>query len=93
MCLRTLDIFIKVYGSVAGNWGLATLPKQGLYIVGGIAPKLEKGMSCMSDGRFMHHFLDKGRMSPLMKEIPVHIVLNTDVGLQGVAAYAHRLQG
>jgi len=88
MSLRTLDIFIKTYGSVAGNIALASLPQGGLYIAGGIAPKLLKQII---DGRFMEHFLDKGRMTSLLKEIPVHIVTNTGIGLQGAALYASRL--
>ncbi len=88
MALRTLDIFIKTYGSVTGNVALSSIPQGGLYIVGGIAPRLLKQMT---DGRFMESFLDKGRMSGLLKEIPVHIVMNTNIGLQGSALYASRL--
>ena len=88
MSLRTLDIFIKTYGSVAGNVALSSLPKGGLYVVGGIAPKL---LEQISDGRFMESFLDKGRMSNLLKDIPVHIVTNTSIGLHGAALYASRL--
>ncbi|WP_119344289.1 glucokinase [Facilibium subflavum] len=88
MALRAVDIFIRVYGAVAGNMALATLPKQGLYIVGGIAPQL---ISQIQDGRFMKMFHDKGRMSGLMQEIPVYVVMNTDVGLKGAAVYATML--
>ncbi|WHN65890.1 glucokinase [Cysteiniphilum sp. QT6929] len=85
MSLRAVDIFIRVYGAVAGNMALATLPKRGLYIVGGIAPKLIKQMQ---DGRFMKNFHDKGRMTGLMKEIPVFVVMDTDVGIKGASAFA-----
>ncbi|WP_018300087.1 glucokinase [Fangia hongkongensis] len=88
MALRALDIFISVYGAVAGNMALATLPRQGLYIVGGIAPKL---IDQIKDGRFINMFNDKGRMSGLMKEIPVYVVMNTDAGLNGAAKYAEML--
>lgn len=88
MALRALDIFLKVYGTVAGDWALATVPKQGLYIVGGIAPKLKEQIA---DGRFMRMFLDKGRMGQLVEEIPVFVVLNADVGLQGAAVHARTL--
>ena len=86
--LRTLDIFIKVYGSAVGNIALSCLPRGGLYITGGIAPKL---LNQLTDGRFMDRFLDKGRMSELLLEIPLHIVTNTHIGLQGAALYASRL--
>lgn len=88
MSLRTLDIFIRTYGSVAGNVALSSLPKGGLFIAGGIAPKL---INQLTDGRFMDCFLDKGRMSNLLTEIPVHIVMNDSIGLQGAALYASRL--
>lgn len=88
IALRTLDIFVKIYGSIAGNLALTTLPYQGLYLVGGIAPKLSK---VIQKGAFMQQFLDKGRMSPLLKKIPVHICMNTNVGLQGAQNYALKL--
>ncbi|CAD7934615.1 unnamed protein product [Amoebophrya sp. A120] len=88
MCLRTLDIFIKVYGTIAGNWALATVPKQGLFILGGIGPKMAKELS---DGRFIDKFRDKGRMTGVVRDVPVYLVLNGDVGLQGASVYAARL--
>lgn len=90
MAMRTLDLFIRIYGAAAGNLALTTLPLSGLYIVGGIAPKL---LSEFIDGRFLKVFNDKGRMSGLLKTVPVYIVLNTHIGLQGAANYAYmRLQ-
>lgn len=86
MAMRTLDLFIRIYGAIAGNLALTTLPFSGLYIVGGIAPKL---LPQMSDGRFLKVFHDKGRMSNLLKTIPVYIVLNTHIGLQGAANYGY----
>lgn len=88
VALRALDIFIQVYGASAGNLALTTLPYQGLYIVGGIAPKLK---SQLEDGRFMKMFLDKGRMSDILYDVPVHICLNTEVGLQGARQYAAKM--
>lgn len=85
MALRALDIFISIYGSIAGNLALLTLPTNGLFIVGGIAPKI---IQSIKHGSFMNHFHDKGRFSPLMKEFPVYIVKDTDVGLKGAAQFA-----
>ncbi|WP_116964387.1 glucokinase [Fastidiosibacter lacustris] len=85
MALRAVDIFIRVYGAVAGDMALVTLPKGGLYIVGGIAPKI---ITQMQDGRFMKTFQDKGRLSGLMKEIPIFVVMDTDVGIKGAAEFA-----
>lgn len=86
---RALDIFIDIYGAVAGNISLMTLPYSGLYIVGGIALKNREYIG--ESGRFMDAFLDKGRMSGLLKKIPVNIVTNPDVGLIGAAMYARRM--
>jgi len=85
IALKTLDTFIRAYGAIAGNLALMSLPFGGLYIAGGIAPKL---LALMQDGRFMQAFLDKGRMSELLSELPVKIILNTKVGLIGAAYYA-----
>ena len=84
---RALDIFIRIYGAAAGNLALTTLPFGGLYIVGGIAPKI---LSEIKKDAFLEAFSDKGRMSNLIKDIPLHVVLNTDVGLQGAAVYARQ---
>ncbi len=86
MAMRTLDLFIRIYGAVAGNLALSTLPLAGLYVVGGIAPKL---LPQLLDGRFLKAFSDKGRMSSLLATIPIYIVLNTQVGLQGAANYGY----
>jgi glucokinase len=88
LALKVIDIFLKVYGSSAGNLALSTLPRQGLYIVGGIAPKM---LDQLRDGRFMNMFLDKGRMSKMLLDIPVHVCLNSDVGLEGAENYAFKM--
>jgi glucokinase len=88
IAMRSLDIFIKVYGAAAGNLALTTLPYGGLYIVGGIAPKI---LPEFANGKFLEAFSDKGRMSNLLKDIPLHVVLNEDVGLQGAAICARKI--
>jgi len=85
IALQTLDIFIRCYGSITGNLALTVLPYGGLYIAGGIAPKL---LSVMRDGRFVSAFLDKGRVSALISDIPIYIILNTQIALMGAAYYA-----
>ncbi len=89
MAMRALDLFIRIYGTCAGNLALTTLPYGGLYVVGGIAPKLLKQLI---DGRFLTAYSDKGRMSDLLKSLPVYIVLDTQVGLQGAANYAYKME-
>lgn len=88
MAMRALDLFVRIYGSAAGNLALTTLPYSGLYIAGGIAPKL---LTQLTDGRFFDSYSDKGRLSNLLKEIPLFIVLNTHVGLLGAATFAARM--
>lgn len=85
---RSLDIFIKIYGSVLGNAALMTLPYGGLYIAGGIAEKLIKQLRRPI---FMDALHQKGRMSPILKKIPVYVVLNSLVGLYGARCCAMQL--
>lgn len=80
--VQALDLFVSVYGSMAGNLVLLLKPAGGLYVGGGIAPKiLEK----MKDGTFMRAYLDKGRMSFIAEATPVHVILDDKIALQGAA--------
>lgn len=85
---KTMQIFIEAYGAEAGNLALKLLPYGGVYIAGGIAAK---NLDLMQDGTFLQAFIQKGRMRSLMERIPVHIVLNPQVGLIGAAVCAERL--
>ncbi len=84
VALRTLDIFVRIYGSVVGNMALACLPYQGMYVTGGIGPHI---LTHLTDGRFLGHFLDKGRVSDTLKAVPLYIVTQADVGLKGASEY------
>ncbi|AFY49890.1 glucokinase [Nostoc sp. PCC 7524] len=85
---QALQMFVDAYGAEAGNLALKLLPYGGLYIAGGIAPKI---LPLIQNGNFMLNFTQKGRMRPLLAEIPVHIILNQQVGLIGAALCAARL--
>jgi glucokinase len=85
---QTLQLFIDAYGAEAGNLALKLLPYGGLYIAGGIAPKI---LPLIENSNFLLNFSQKGRMRPLLEEIPVHIILNQQVGLIGAALCAARL--
>ncbi len=85
---HALDIFIRIYAAAASNLALTTLPFGGLYLVGGIAPKI---LSAIKSKLFFETFGDKGRMSALIKTMPISVVLYTDVGLQGAALYAKNM--
>jgi glucokinase len=85
ICFETLQVFASAFGAEAGNVALKVLAMGGIYLGGGIAPKILK---TMQDGQFMQAFLDKGRMSPLLETIPVRIILDETCALLGAAAYA-----
>ena len=82
---RALQLFVSAYGAEAGNLALKVLPRGTLYVAGGIAARTVKQLDW---NVFMQSFLGKGRMSELLKTIPVAVVLNLDVGLVGARAHA-----
>jgi glucokinase len=85
---QTIQLFMDAYGAEAGNLALKLLPYGGLYIAGGIAPKI---LTLIQQSDFLLHFTQKGRMRSLLEEIPIHIILNQQVGLIGAALCAARL--
>jgi glucokinase len=85
ICEKSLDMFVSAYGAEAGNLALKVLSIGGLYIGGGIGPRiLEK----LKDGTFMRAFTDKGRLSQLLINMPVRVILESRAALLGAAAYA-----
>jgi glucokinase len=85
VCVDTVDCFTRNYGAEAGNLALKLLALGGVYIGGGIAPKM---LSKMQSPIFLDAFYHKGRMSPLLRSMPVHVILNDKTALQGAAWYA-----
>jgi glucokinase len=73
LCVQALDLFMRLYGSEAGNLALTTMATGGVYVGGGIAPK---NLDKLKDGAFMKRFLAKGRMKRLLEAIPVKVILN-----------------
>ncbi|HJQ68084.1 MAG TPA: glucokinase [Blastocatellia bacterium] len=87
LCAKALDMFASFYGATAGNVALMLKATGGVFIGGGIAPKiLEK----LKDGTFMRAFLDKGRLTPLLETIRVQVVRNDKTALLGAARVAAR---
>jgi glucokinase len=85
ICAKALDMMVSIYGAEAGNLALKVLSVGGLYVGGGIAPKiLEK----LKDGTFIKAFQDKGRLSQLLINMPVRVILDSRAALLGAAAYA-----
>ncbi|SEG48089.1 glucokinase [Bryocella elongata] len=85
ICAEALKMFVSSYGAEAGNVALKVLAMGGIYLGGGIAPKI---MKTMQNGEFVKAFLDKGRLSPLLHAVPVRIILDDTCALLGAAAYA-----
>jgi len=85
ICVKSLDLFASVYGAEAGNLALRAKSVRGLYIGGGIAPKI---LAKLKDGDFMRAFVDKGRYTDLVAAIPVQVVLNEQAALRGAAYHA-----
>lgn len=85
LCAKTLEMFASAYGAEAGNLALKVLSVGGLYLGGGIAPKI---LTTMKKGAFMSAFTDKGRLSDLLIHTPVRIILESRAALMGAAAYA-----
>jgi glucokinase len=78
-------MFVSAYGAEAGNLALKVLSAGGVYVGGGIAPRI---LDKLGDGAFMKAFTDKGRLSPLLVNMPVRIILDSCAALLGAAAYA-----
>jgi glucokinase len=85
-CAEALQMFVEAYGAEAGNLALRTTAMAGVYIGGGIAPKL---LPAIRDGRFMDAFRAKAPMVDLVATIPVAVILNAEAGLLGAAVHAN----
>ena len=85
LCVQAMNLFVSVYGAAAGNLALEVMATGGVYIGGGIAPKiLEK----LQSPQFMVAFTAKGRLQPVCAGIPVRVILNPKTALLGAARYA-----
>jgi len=89
LCRQTIDTFVSCYGAEAGNLALKTLPFGGLYIAGGIAPKLL--WAIQKDHNFWHNLVSKGRMRGLLEKVPTFVVVHKQVGLLGAKVVCRRL--
>jgi glucokinase len=85
LCFETMKIFTGAYGAEAGNLALKVLATGGIYLGGGIAPKILK---TLQNGTFTQAFIDKGRLSPLLESVPVRVILDDTCALLGAAAFA-----
>jgi glucokinase len=90
LAAEALDLFVHLYGCEAGNLALKFMATGGLYVGGGIAPKI---LDWLRQGRFMEGFLDKGRMRAALQAIPVHVILNDRAALLGAAYWGAHFAG
>jgi glucokinase len=88
VCRQALEMFVSIYGAEAGNLALKALATGGVVVGGGIAPRI---LPMLGDGRFMEAFRAKGRLTPVLEAIPVHVALEPRAALLGAARVAARL--
>jgi glucokinase len=85
MCVQTLDIFVAIFGAEAGNLGLKLKATGGVFLAGGIAPKI---LPKLQTSTFLEAFLGKGRLRRLMEIMPVSVITNDKLALLGAARCA-----
>jgi glucokinase len=84
LCSATLDLFVSIMASEAGNLALKVLSTGGIYLGGGIPPRI---LSHLRKPSFLETLWDKGRFNDMLENMPVQIILNSKAGLMGAAAY------
>ncbi len=84
ICAETLEMFVSILGSEAGNLAIKVLATGGVYLGGGIPPRI---LPKLKEPTFMQAFTHKGRFSDLLSRIPVHVILHPQAALLGAASY------
>lgn len=84
-CVETLDIFVDAYGAEAGNLALRSVATGGVFVGGGIAPKI---LPALTAGSFIDAFVAKPPLAPMLRAMPVKVILNEEAGLLGAAVFA-----
>lgn len=84
VCIETMELFFRLYGREAGNLALKQMALGGVYLGGGIAPK---NLAALRASQFLDGFFAKGRMEPLMRRMPVRVILREDTALLGAARF------
>lgn len=85
LCGQALELFVSLYGAEAGNLALTVMATGGVYLGGGIAPKI---IAKLKEPVFMNAFTAKGRLRPLLQSMPVKVIMNPKTALLGAAHYA-----
>jgi glucokinase len=87
-CAEALQLFVSAYGAEAGNLALRGVTTSGLYVGGGIAPRI---LPVLQSGRFVEAFVAKPPMTELLSRVPIKVILNTEAALLGAAVFAQTL--
>jgi glucokinase len=90
ICVATLNLFVSILGAEAGNLALKLGAMGGVYLGGGIPPRI---LPALASGRFMQSFREKGRLGSMLTHIPVQVILESNAGLLGAAHYGLHLMG
>jgi glucokinase len=90
LSIATLNTFVSILGAEAGNLALKVMAMGGVYLGGGIPPKI---LAKLKDGTFMASFVNKGRFAEMLAQVPVYVILNEETALLGAAAYGLELEG
>jgi glucokinase len=85
LCARALDLMVSIYGAEAGNLALKVMARGGVYLGGGIPPRI---LPRLRDALFLEAFRGKGRLRPLLERMPIHVILNDQAALLGAARCA-----
>jgi glucokinase len=88
-CVEALQLFVSAYGAAAGNLALTAMATGGVYVGGGVAPRV---LPAMESGEFVQAFSEKGPMRSLLEGVPVHVILNPGSAMLGAAVCANRAQ-
>jgi glucokinase len=88
-CVDAMDLFLSAYGAAAGNLALTAMTTGGVFVGGGIAPRI---LPALQNGAFVDAFTDKGPMRPLLEDMPVCVILNPEAGLVGAAVHANGMR-
>lgn len=88
LCIATLNVFVSVLGAEAGNLALKVLATGGVYLGGGIPPRI---LPALKQGVFLQAFRNKGRFSDLLAHVPIHVILNPKIALIGAAFHGLEL--
>lgn len=89
IAVQAVDLFASIYGAEAGNLALKAMTLSGVYLAGGIAPKM---LTKLKDGTFMRAFTAKGRYKRLLTSIPVRVIMNQKAAILGAAAVAAQIR-